>query len=70
MLSQSDWGKSKLYQLYLKLGRGLLRDPKAAGAEDSVYTEVELRYYIEFLRQMNMKKYRDSVTQAEMDHIL
>jgi hypothetical protein len=46
----------------MKLGNGLLRDPKAVGAEEPVYTEVELRYYIEFLRQMNMKKYRDGIT--------
>jgi len=47
-----------------------LRDPKAANAEDIVYTEVELRYYIEFLRQMTMKKYRDDITPVELDHIL
>jgi hypothetical protein len=35
-----------------------------------VYTEVELRYYIEFLRQMTMKKYRDDITAIEMEHIL
>jgi hypothetical protein len=70
MLSQSDWYKSNLFQLYLKFGRGLLRDPKGIGAEDQVYTEVELRYYIEYLRQMTMKKYRDDITPAEMEHIL
>ena len=70
MLSQSDWYKSNLFQLYLKFGRTLLRDPKGIGAEDQVYTEVELRYYIEYLRQMTMKKYRDDITPAEMEHIL
>ena len=29
MLSQSDWSKSNLYQLYLKFGTSLLRDPSS-----------------------------------------
>jgi hypothetical protein len=38
---------------------------------DSVYTELELRYYIDFLEKMAMKKYRDDFnTQQEMTKAL
>lgn len=37
---------------------------------DSVYTETELRYYIDFLRKMAMKKYREDTTIEEMKSIL
>jgi hypothetical protein len=38
---------------------------------DSVYTEVELRYYIDFLEKMAMKKYRDDFNaQQEMGKVL
>jgi len=38
---------------------------------DSVYTEVELRYHIDFLEKMAMKKYRDDFNaQQEMGKVL
>lgn len=64
MLQQGgDWAKSNLYQQFLKHGRTLTKSAlgeaapqggKGAISVDSVYTETELRYYIEFLRKMTM----------------
>jgi len=74
MLQQSDWLKSNLYQLYTKHGRSMLNDPSTIMSPngqqimaDSVYTETELRYYIDFLEKMAMKKYREDLdTPQEM----
>ena len=50
----------------MKHGRQMLSDPSNFNTPsgqpvmlDSVYTEVELRYHIDFLEKMAMKKYRD-----------
>ena len=76
MLQQSDWYKSNLFQLYQKHGRQMLCDPlniispSGAGSNqqiiiDSVYTETELKYYIDFLEKVTMKKYRDDITSTK-----
>lgn len=53
ILQQADWSKSSLYQQFLKHGRSLLtrlaEQHSAAVLADSVYTETELHYYIDFL---------------------
>ena len=51
ILQQSDWYKSSLYQAFLTSGRQLLRPQPEEGTVmvDSVYTETELKYYIDVL---------------------
>jgi hypothetical protein len=43
-------------------------EPQGSIVVDSVYTETELQYYIDFLRKMAMKKY--DMPKSEMQHLL
>ena len=75
ILQQADWFKSNLYRLFQKHGRNLVKGtasdlPQGAILTDSVFTETELQYYIEFLQKMSMKKYKEDVTEVEVVKML